>query len=134
MCQYCSHIETSQLICTANQSTGFYLRTTLALNGLIKWHSIESKRLNCNDCILLQIGRYTGQQHPIFLKNLNSLRNQSFLIKKWGTLNSHYHSNFNSFMTEAVIMDWLDWFLYDNGLCHERVKGELYPKNFYKNS
>ena len=30
-----SHIETSQLICTVNQLTGFYMRATLALNGLI---------------------------------------------------------------------------------------------------
>ena len=33
-CQCCPHIETSQLICTANQLTGFYMRATLALNGL----------------------------------------------------------------------------------------------------
>ena len=29
------HIETSQLICTANQLTSFYMRATLAPNGLI---------------------------------------------------------------------------------------------------
>ena len=34
-CQCCPHIETSQLICTANQLTGFYMRATLAFNGLI---------------------------------------------------------------------------------------------------
>ena len=28
------HIETSQLICFANQLTGFYMRATLAFNGL----------------------------------------------------------------------------------------------------
>ena len=28
------HIETSQLICRANQLTGFYMRATSALNGL----------------------------------------------------------------------------------------------------
>ena len=28
----------------------------------------------------------------------------------------------NPFMTEAVIKS-MDWFLYDNGLRHERVKG-----------
>ena len=33
-CQCCPHIETSQLICCANQLTGFYMRATLALNGL----------------------------------------------------------------------------------------------------
>ena len=30
------HIETSQLICTANELTCFYMRATLALNGLNK--------------------------------------------------------------------------------------------------
>ena len=34
-CQCCPHIETSQLICTANQLTGFYMRETLPFNGLI---------------------------------------------------------------------------------------------------
>ena len=33
--QYCPHIENSQLICKANQWTGFYMRATPALNGLI---------------------------------------------------------------------------------------------------
>ena len=32
--QCCPHIETSQLICTANQLTDFYMRAILALNGL----------------------------------------------------------------------------------------------------
>ena len=34
-CQCCTHIETIQFICCANQLTGFYMRATLALNGLI---------------------------------------------------------------------------------------------------
>ena len=29
------HIETSQLICTVKQLTGFYMRATLAFNGLL---------------------------------------------------------------------------------------------------
>ena len=33
-CQRCPHIETSQLKYTVNQLTGFYMRATLALNGL----------------------------------------------------------------------------------------------------
>ena len=32
----CSHIETSQLICCPNQLIGFYVKATLALNGLKK--------------------------------------------------------------------------------------------------
>ena len=32
--QCCPHIETSQLICCANELTGFYMKVTLALNGL----------------------------------------------------------------------------------------------------
>ena len=35
-CQCCLHIETSQLICFANRLAGFYMRATLALNGLIR--------------------------------------------------------------------------------------------------
>ena len=34
--QFCPHIETSQLICCADQFTGFYMRAAVALNGLIK--------------------------------------------------------------------------------------------------
>ena len=30
-----AHIEISQLICIANHLTGFYMRATLTLNGLI---------------------------------------------------------------------------------------------------
>ena len=33
-CQCCPHIETSQLICCANQLTGFYMWAAQALNGL----------------------------------------------------------------------------------------------------
>ena len=33
-CQSYTHIETSQLICTASRLTGFYMRATLAFNGL----------------------------------------------------------------------------------------------------
>ena len=33
-CQCCPHIEKCQLICTSNQLTGFYMRATLARNGL----------------------------------------------------------------------------------------------------
>ena len=34
ICQCCPHIETSQLICTANQLTGYCMRAILTLNGL----------------------------------------------------------------------------------------------------
>ena len=33
--QSCHHIETTQLICSANQLTGFYMMVTLAFNELI---------------------------------------------------------------------------------------------------
>ena len=33
--QYSHHIETSQLICKANQLTGFYMMGTLVVKGLI---------------------------------------------------------------------------------------------------
>ena len=34
-CQCYPHIETSQLICCENQLTGYYMRATLVVNGLI---------------------------------------------------------------------------------------------------
>ena len=34
--QSCNHIETSQLVCSANQLTGFYMMATLAFNELIQ--------------------------------------------------------------------------------------------------
>ena len=50
-CHCCPHIETCQLICCANQLTGFYMRAKLALNGLIWflfctriWDFVEVKR------------------------------------------------------------------------------------------
>ena len=33
-CQDCDHVETSQLICRANQLNGFYLMTALEFNEL----------------------------------------------------------------------------------------------------
>ena len=33
-CQFRPHVEPSQLICFANQLTGFYMRATPGLNGL----------------------------------------------------------------------------------------------------
>ena len=38
-CQCCPHIETSQLIWTASQLTGLYMRAKLALNEYLTWHS-----------------------------------------------------------------------------------------------
>ena len=39
------YLETSQLICTANQLTGFYLRATVALNGLMTQLSLSENHL-----------------------------------------------------------------------------------------
>ena len=45
-CQSYPHIETSQLICTANQFTGFYMRATLALNGFKRDSNVNVFQLN----------------------------------------------------------------------------------------
>ena len=34
-CQSCHYMETSQLICYANQLTGFYMMATLAFNEIV---------------------------------------------------------------------------------------------------
>ena len=44
-CQWCSHIETSQLNCAANQLTCFYIRAALAFSGL-KWQQIFSSKFS----------------------------------------------------------------------------------------
>ena len=49
--QCCPHIEISQLICYANQLTGFYMRATLAFNGLIS-HSIIFSDIKHKNIIL----------------------------------------------------------------------------------
>ena len=48
MYQCCPHIETSQLICSANQLAGFYMRATLAINGLKIFKN--STELNAEGC------------------------------------------------------------------------------------
>ena len=60
-CQCCPHIETSQLICFANQLTGFSKRATLAFNGVIK---IEKKIL---EKVLLDIRRKLNT-HNTFMR------------------------------------------------------------------
>ena len=49
-CQCCPHVETSQLICKANQLTGFYMRATLALNGLSDIFSCFTHGSQSNNC------------------------------------------------------------------------------------
>ena len=45
-----------------------------------------------------------------------------FYLLVLGIIYAFYLSRINSFMTESLS---LDWFLYDNGLCHEIVKMTL---------
>ena len=44
--QCCPHLETSQLICCANQLTGFYVRVTMEFNGLKELPWIKKKKKN----------------------------------------------------------------------------------------
>ena len=60
--QCSSHIETSELICRANQLTGFYVRGTLTVKGLS-----SLRRNNFNRIILAQF-------------NVNSTRNKFNLL------------------------------------------------------
>ena len=51
----CPHIETSELIYCANQLIGFYIKTTLAFNGLIhRWR--DSKAAGLHSAALLENG------------------------------------------------------------------------------
>ena len=46
--QSCHHIETSQLICSANQLTGLYMMTTLAFNEL-NWAKLWYRQMHPTD-------------------------------------------------------------------------------------
>ena len=56
-CQCCPHIEISQLICYANQLTGFYMRATLAINGLINFFSTWNHQeiIHCKKLTVFQL-------------------------------------------------------------------------------
>ena len=57
--QCCPHMETSQLICTANQLTDFYMRATLAINGSMwKRDTITKKNQKCASNMTYLLGCY----------------------------------------------------------------------------
>ena len=70
-----SSYKTSQLICTANQLAGFYMRTTLAFNGLsmgraqrwISWNT--EKRIY----VLINVDLNKGIVSKIYLKRFSNL-------------------------------------------------------------
>ena len=47
------HIETSQLICSANQLTGFYMMRTLVVNGLMQVMCDHLKMISINSSYML---------------------------------------------------------------------------------
>ena len=51
--QICDYIETSQLICSANQLTGFYMTATLAFNELMEF--VVKAVVNLDEEIFLQV-------------------------------------------------------------------------------
>ena len=56
--QCCPQIETSQLICTSNPLTGFYIRLSLAFTGLIIRYSSKQRYLlhdAVNDMVIFQV-------------------------------------------------------------------------------
>ena len=50
-CQCCRHIETSQLICCANQLTYFYMRRKLSFNVLLKPLFLDKPGLSFNKIV-----------------------------------------------------------------------------------
>ena len=65
--QCCPHIETSQLIYCANQLIGFYMRATLALNGLsYLLLFIETVKVS----LLLTLKSYLAPAHILFFSPL----------------------------------------------------------------
>ena len=64
--QCCPHIETSQLICIGNQLTGFYIRTTLAFNGLI-WSIKPFRTITLCICVHFLKENYSFHFYLLFL-------------------------------------------------------------------
>ena len=76
-CQCCLHIETSQLICTANQLTGFYMRATLALNRLILFLFFRGIFRNLSD---IYNGAYCNNSERFLSSAYFRLRTESKIL------------------------------------------------------
>ena len=71
----CPHIEISQLVCCANQLTGFYMRATLVFNGLTTY--------------MLFFLRKNGTHFQMALEFLEVLSQRNFLLKICLCVNSY---------------------------------------------
>ena len=60
----CHHIETSQLICSPNQLTGFYMIATMAFNDLI-FLVLSQYGLACKYGKIVQISMYNWMLYCI---------------------------------------------------------------------
>ena len=67
------HLETSQLICSANQLTGFYMMTTLPFNWLKK----QPKPLHCHNVML-----YFITDIPLSAFKVPTILHQCFPLSK----------------------------------------------------
>ena len=74
--QSCHHVETSQLICTANLLTGFCMMTILAFKGYLRFKTITPQNVSCDAQIkdffiwLYQTTADSSCHHFIILKNI----------------------------------------------------------------
>ena len=83
-----NHVESSQLICEANQLTGFYITATLALNELKLHHtkSYQGKKKCLNYYILFNAFHVTGL-FPYPMKKLENIWKRPMT---WTDLKSKY--------------------------------------------
>ena len=92
-CQCCPHIGASQLICQANQLTGFSMRVTLGFNGLniVVKACVETHSLFCQKwqrgvfrtLSNIQDKDFFAKQFTIFTKKLHPRCLTEFLTRLW---------------------------------------------------
>ena len=106
--QSCYHIETSQLICKANQLTGFYMMETLAFDELIEWLS-ENKSLSnaaTEDFLtFIQTVPYGGNIHESYVKTRKSIYdNQKTKFHDTTSWSRLYYSGYSYLSITSVII------------------------------
>ena len=111
-CHCCLQIETCQLICSINQLTGFYMRATLAFNGLKmsqwrRWwhdplhicHSVHANNLSKITFVAADTDTFVSPLYHYLLSDLDAWRPWRIMDAQGSssrTILKHYESSFES--------------------------------------
>ena len=113
------HIETNQLICSANQLTDFYMRLTLALDGL---RAVVMKIVFLLSCYL------TGKIDILYYEIFPRLSYVRYVFQETSTLNGFYRPDLVSSAICDYIRAWYCHFVFGRNSTSIRVSK---TKNVY---